>query len=50
MNRTVGNQIGNFLEVEDVAVAEDDVGWRHYLQVRVEINLYQPLNEEGDKS
>jgi hypothetical protein len=43
MNRPVGNQIGNFLEVEDVAVVEEDVGWRRYLQVRVEINLYQPL-------
>jgi len=44
MNRAVGTQIGNSLgKVEDVAVAKDDVGWGRYLRVRVEINLYQPL-------
>jgi hypothetical protein len=44
MNRVVGGQIGSSLgEVEDVAVAEDDVGWGRYLRIRVAINLYHPL-------
>jgi hypothetical protein len=39
----VGNQIGSSLgKVEDVVVADDDVGWGRYLQVRVSINLYLP--------
>lgn len=49
MNRAVGIQIGSLLgKVEDVAVAEDDVGWGHYLRVRVAINLFLPL-ERGRK-
>jgi hypothetical protein len=44
MNWAVGNLIGSFLgTVEDVAVAEDDVGWGHYLSIRVAISLYHPL-------
>lgn len=44
MNREVSFQIGSTLgKVEEVAVAEDDVGWGRYLRVRVAINLYQPL-------
>lgn len=44
MNRGMGSQIGSSLrEVEEVAVAEDDVGWGHYLWIRVAINLSQPL-------
>jgi hypothetical protein len=44
MNRAMGAQIGQTIgEVEDVAVAEDDVGWGRYLRVRVVINLFQPL-------
>jgi hypothetical protein len=46
MNREAGFQIGSTLgKVEDVAVAEDDVGWGWYLRVRVAINLYQPLEQ-----
>jgi len=44
MNRAVGTQIGRTMgEVEDVVVAEDDVGWGRYLRVRVVINLFQPF-------
>jgi hypothetical protein len=44
MNQVVGNQIGSTMgKVEDVAVAEDDVGWGRYLRVRVAINLFKPL-------
>jgi hypothetical protein len=44
MNQGVGNQIGNSLgKVEEVAVAEEGVGWGRYLRVRVAINLFQPL-------
>jgi len=44
MNRGVGSQIESSLgEVEEVPVAEDDVGWGRYLRIRVAINLFQPL-------
>jgi len=40
MNRAVEYHIGSSLgKVENVAVAEDDVGWGRYLQARVAINL-----------
>jgi hypothetical protein len=43
MSWAMGNQIGSSLgKVEDVVVADDDVGWGRYLQVRVAINLYLP--------
>jgi hypothetical protein len=41
MNGGIGHKIGSSLgRVEDVAVAEDDVGWGRCLRVRVAINLY----------
>jgi hypothetical protein len=44
MNKRVGCKIGSSLgEVEEVAVAEDDVGWGRYLRVRVKVELFQPL-------
>jgi len=44
MNRGIGRQIGSSMgEVEEVAVAEDDVGWGRYLRIRVAINLHLPL-------
>jgi hypothetical protein len=44
MNRAVGTQIGSTLgKVEEVAIAEDDVGWGRFLRVRVMINLFKPL-------
>jgi hypothetical protein len=44
MNRGVGAKIGGTLgDVEEVAVAKDDVGWGRFLRVGVTINLYNPL-------
>jgi hypothetical protein len=44
MNKKVGYKIGSSMgEVEEVAVAEDDVGWERYLRVRVNVELFQPL-------
>lgn len=45
MSRGVGFKIGGSLgQVEDVAIAEDNVGWGKFLRVRVAINLFQPLD------
>jgi len=45
MNRGVGRKIGESIgTVEEVAIAEDDVGWGRSLRIRVAINLYQPLD------
>lgn len=45
MIRGVGYKIGGSLgKVEDVAVADGDVGWGRCLRVRVDIDLYQPLD------
>jgi hypothetical protein len=45
MTRGMSYKIGGSLGlVEDVAVAEDDVGWGRCLRVRVEIDLFQPLD------
>jgi len=44
MNREVGFQIGSTMgKVEEVAMVEDNVGWGHYLRIRVAINLFQLL-------
>jgi hypothetical protein len=44
MNKGVGLKIGSTLgKVDEVAVADDDVGWGWFLRVRVNIELYQPL-------
>jgi hypothetical protein len=44
MSRGIGSKIGASLgNVEEVAVADDDVGWGRYLRIRVVIDLYQPL-------
>jgi hypothetical protein len=44
MNRAVGRKIGEPLgSVEEVAVADDDVGWGKSLRIQVAIDLYQPL-------
>jgi hypothetical protein len=44
MNQEVGFQIGSMLgKVEELAVAEDNVGCGRYLRIRVAINLYRPL-------
>jgi hypothetical protein len=49
MNKRVGLKIGNSLgKVEEVAVAEDDVGWGRYMRLRVVIDLYQPLDRGRD--
>jgi hypothetical protein len=46
MNRSVGRKIRETLGcVEEVAVAEDDVGWERSLRIRVSIDLYQPLEQ-----
>jgi hypothetical protein len=45
MNRGVGSKIGSSMgKVEEVAMAEDDVGWGRYLRIRMVIDLYQPLD------
>jgi hypothetical protein len=44
MNRKIGNKIGSSIGVvEDIAIADDDVGWGRSLRIRVAINLFQPL-------
>jgi hypothetical protein len=44
MNRAVARKIGESLgRVEEVAIAEDDVGWGRSLRIRVAIDLFQPL-------
>lgn len=44
MNIGVGMKIGDSLgPVQEVAVADDDVGWGHYLRIRVVLDLYKPL-------
>jgi hypothetical protein len=49
INRKIGNKIGSSIgAVEDVAIAEDDVGWDRSLWIRVAFNLFQPL-ERGRK-
>jgi hypothetical protein len=45
MNSGVGRKIGGSLgEVEEMAMAEDDVGWGKFLRIRVAIDLYKPLD------
>lgn len=45
MNRRIGSNIGASLgKVEEVEVADDDVGWGRYLRLRVVIDLFQPLD------
>jgi hypothetical protein len=45
MNRGIGVKIGETMgRVEQVAVADDDVGWGSFLRVRVVINLFTPLD------
>jgi hypothetical protein len=45
MNRAVGLKIGASMGcVEDVTVADDDVGWGQCLRIRMAIDLYQPLD------
>jgi hypothetical protein len=41
MNRKIGNKIGSSIGVvEDIAIADDDVGWGRSLRIRVAINLF----------
>jgi hypothetical protein len=45
MSWAVGLKIGSSMShVKDMDVAEDDVEWGRYLRLRVDINLYQPLD------
>jgi hypothetical protein len=46
MNRVVARKIRESLGwVEEVAIAEDDVGWGRSLRIRVAIDLFQPLEQ-----
>jgi hypothetical protein len=45
MNKGVGRKIGETLGcVEQVAIADDDVGWGRSLRITVAIDLFQPLD------
>lgn len=49
MNMGVGSKIEATLgHVEEVAIAEDDVGWGRCLRIRVLINRYQTLERGRD--